>query len=183
RVSRDELSAAVGEDGSAPTFEAAIWGAPPLASYDPDFLRRLFGSDPKDAAFNYSGYASPAFDSLAERIASTPDPAARQQAVDEALTLLADDVPVAPLFFSQGAFAYRPSAYDGWVYVEGSGIFDKRSFVHAGRRPGGRTRPPPAAGPPEGPSPSSGFPFWILAVGFAGAGVAVGVAALIRSRR
>ncbi|MGH9181794.1 MAG: ABC transporter substrate-binding protein, partial [Acidimicrobiales bacterium] len=51
-VSRDELERAVGEDGSPPSFEAAIWSAPPLASYDPAFLARLFGSDQRDARTN-----------------------------------------------------------------------------------------------------------------------------------
>lgn len=28
-----------------------------------------------------------------------------------------------------GSFAYRPAVYDGWVYVKGTGILDRRSFV------------------------------------------------------
>jgi len=49
------------------------------------------------------------------------------------LRLLARDLPVIPLVFPPGSFAYRPSAYEGWTFVEGSGIFEKRSFV--GQRP------------------------------------------------
>src|SRR5206468_1696964 len=40
-----ELARATGEDGSPPAFQAAITGSSPLASYDPDFLVRLFGSE------------------------------------------------------------------------------------------------------------------------------------------
>jgi hypothetical protein len=36
---------------------------------------------------------------------------------------------VIPLFFSEGTFAYRPAAYAGWVFVKGTGILDKRSFL------------------------------------------------------
>ncbi|MGH9179639.1 MAG: ABC transporter substrate-binding protein, partial [Acidimicrobiales bacterium] len=129
QLGREELVGAVGEDGSAPTFQAAIWSSPALASYDPVVLGRLFGSDPRDAATNLSGYRSAAFDAAAERIASTPDRAARRAAVDEALRTLATDVPVVPLFFTEGAFAFRPSIYDGWVFTKGTGILDKRSFV------------------------------------------------------
>lgn len=32
-------------------------------------------------------------------------------------------------FFSRGTFGYRPAAHDGWVFVKGSGILDKRSFL------------------------------------------------------
>jgi hypothetical protein len=38
-------------------------------------------------------------------------------------------------FFSRGTFGYRPAAHDGWVFVKGSGILDKRSFL---RQPGVR---------------------------------------------
>ena len=128
-VPRDELSRLVGEDGSAPSFGAAIWTSPPLASYDPDFLRRLFGSAPEEATFNYSGYRSQTFDEAAELISVTTDLADRRDAVGLALQVLAEDVPVVPLFFSTGTYTYRPAVYDGWVFVKGAGILDKRSFV------------------------------------------------------
>lgn len=128
-VPREELARAVGEDGSPPSFQAAIWGAPPLASYDPDFLGRIFGSDPGHAPLNYSGYSSGAFDGLVERVSTTADPAARRAAVGDQLRLLARDLPVVPLFFATGRYAFRPAIHDGWVFVKGSGILDKRSFT------------------------------------------------------
>lgn len=130
-VSSDELSRAVGEDGTPPSFQAAIWLAPPLASYDPDFLARLFGSDPTVAPFNYSGFRSEAFDQAGQRFSTSQEPDRRKLATADALRILATDVPVVPLFFAGGAFAFRSSVYDGWVYVKGTGILDKRSFVEA----------------------------------------------------
>lgn len=156
-VPRADLSRAVGEDGSEPSFQAAIWVALPLASYDPDFLGRVFGSDARSAALNFSGYQNPTFDALAQRIATTAEPAARQAAVQEALRLLANDLPVVPLIFSKGIFSFRPAIYDGWVYVKGTGIVDKRSFVEPAtpaparpnrpieRRPDDESGPPPLA--------------------------------------
>ncbi|MBA3421780.1 MAG: ABC transporter substrate-binding protein, partial [Thermoleophilaceae bacterium] len=143
------LARAVGEDGATSTFEAAIWSSPPLASFDPAFLDVVFGSD---GQLNYSGYRSPAFDRLADRVASARTTAARQASVDRQLRLLSTDVPVVPLFFPEGAFAYRPGAHAGWTYVKGSGILDKRSFL-PGERAASRSAPGAADGP-EGSSSS-----------------------------
>jgi len=125
-----QLAAAVGQDGKSPTFEAAIWSTPPLASYSPDFLRVVFGSDATQAPLNYSGYSEPEFDDLAASAAQETNPFERSQRVREELDLLAKDAPVVPLFYPKGAFVYRPSIYEGWIYVEGTGILDKRSFLN-----------------------------------------------------
>ncbi len=127
-VSQRQLERAVGQDGSRPTFAAAIWSAQPLASYDPTFLRAVFG-DPQTSRLNYSGYRSAEFERLADRVAAAPTTATRRRAVAAELRLLARDLPVIPLAFPPGSFAYRPAAYQGWTFVEGSGIFEKRSFV------------------------------------------------------
>ncbi|MDQ6804297.1 MAG: ABC transporter substrate-binding protein [Actinomycetota bacterium] len=130
-VSSAALGQALGENGSAPHFDAAIDSTSPLASYDPDFLAALFGSSPVTSPLNVTGYRSHAFDALAQRVASAPDQESRRQAARAALGLLAHDLPVIPLFFSQGTFAYRSAAYAGWVFVKGTGILDKRSFLAA----------------------------------------------------
>lgn len=183
-IPRDELSRAVGEEGGQPTFGAAIWTSPPLASYDPDFLRRLFGSAPGDATFNYPGYRNPAFDELTQRIASTPDPTARRAATTEALRILATDLPVVPLFFSTGTFTYRPAIYDGWVFVEGSGILDKRSFVDAEPPPPDDSTPAPddEAGTDDDPEPKRS-PIAYAAIGVLGLALLVGIIGLVSRRR
>jgi peptide/nickel transport system substrate-binding protein len=140
-VSRASLGRAIGEDGSSAAFEAAIVSTPPLASYDPDFLSTLFGSDPGDAPLNYSGYRSRAFSARADRVAAAPNRGARRRAVAAELRLLAKDLPAIPLFFSEGAFAFRPAIHDGWVFVRGTGILDKRSFLTGTAR----TPPSPAS--------------------------------------
>ena len=129
KLSSASLSQAIGETGSAPDFDAAIESTPPLASDDPAFLAALFGSDPRTAPLNSTGYRSQAFDALAQRVASAPDLQARRDAAGAELRLLASDLPAIPLFFSQGTFVYRPAIYDGWLFVKGTGILDKRSFL------------------------------------------------------
>jgi peptide/nickel transport system substrate-binding protein len=147
-VSQRKLEQSVGQDGHRTNFAAAIWSAQPLASYDPSFLRAVFG-DPRTARLNYGGYRSAAFDRLADRVAAAPTTAARRRAVTAELRLLARDLPVIPLVFPPGSFAYRPAAYGGWTFVEGSGIFEKRSFVGGGPAPataGGAGQPATAGG-------------------------------------
>jgi len=199
KLSRDELSRAVGEDGSPPQFQAAIWSSSPLASYEPDFLRRVFGSDPVNATFNYAGYKSPAFDALADRISTTTDRQLRQDSITQALDLISKEAPVIPLFFSQGAFAFRKSRYNHWVYVKGSGILDKQSFIPASTtQPAtpGPSPPAPTASattstptpadrtqPPNQPTSSPGAPFGLIGLGFVAAAFVVGAVGLLRTRR
>ena len=178
-VSRQQLARAVGEDDADPTFQAAIWTLPPLASYDPDFLETVFGSDLEDAPLNYSGYSSGEFDRLADRVASAKGRMKRRQAVEEELRLLQEDAPVVPLFFPEGAFAYRPSVYDGWDYIKGSGILDKRSFLG----PGGETPSPvPDPGLEGAPvdDPAIGT-LTLVAVGLLAAAIVLGML-LVRRR-
>jgi peptide/nickel transport system substrate-binding protein len=132
------LNRALGSDGTTnATFTAAVVGFPALASYDPSFLRAVFG-DPAGAPLNDGGYRSASFDRLAGEVEQASTVAARRLAVQRELRVLARDLPVVPLFFGGSTFAYRPAAYDGWVDVRGSGILDKRSFLTgaaAGRQP------------------------------------------------
>lgn len=177
-VNRQAMSRALGEDGSTPSFDVAVGTSPPLASYDPDFLRLVFGSDPRQAPLNYSGYKSAAFDSIEDRVATAIDPDARRAAVGDALRLLADDVPVLPLFFSNGAYTYRPAIFDGWVFVKGAGILDKRSFMTS------PSTPPPVPGGGTGvPTTSDRSPLWLLALGLAGVAGLIALVALFPRRR
>jgi peptide/nickel transport system substrate-binding protein len=124
------LDREVGVNGYAPTFQAAIWTTPDLVSEDPSFLGALFGP-PLRNPLNYSRYSSSAFDSRSAAVDAAPTPAARHRAVDAELALLARDAPAVPLFFTRGSFAYRTDVYSGWVYVKGTGILDKQSFLGA----------------------------------------------------
>lgn len=175
-VGADDVDEIVGADEDAddeePTFELAVWSAPPLASYDPDFLRAVFGDG---APLNRSGYDSTRFEELAERVASSRDEESRQEAVLDELRLLADDAPVVPLFFQDGVFGFRPAAHDGWVYVKGSGILDKRSFLPGGPARAQRVQPDRSASSrgEEDSFPIGGFGLSALGL----AAVAIGVLA------
>ncbi len=180
-VSARRLAAAVGQDGGSVDFEAAIWNSPPLASYDPDFLRVVFGSG--RAPLNYSGYRSSEFDRLAARAASAANPRDRRVLVKDELDLLARDAPVVPLFFQEGAFVFRHGVYDGWLYAGGSGILDKRSFLPRVLRP--VRRPPAAATAPDSSGSDSGLGLpGFVALGLLGVALAIAAVGLLgRGRR
>ncbi len=171
-LSPQRLAAAVGQDGSAPSFEAAIWTSPALASYEPDFLRTVFGSG--RAPLNYSGYRSAEFDGLAADAAAETNPDTRRQAVQSELKLLAEDAPVIPLFFQEGAFVYRPQIYDGWLFVSGTGILDKRSFLRRSIKPSARGAGATLPAGSEGAGDGIGLP-GIIALALLGAVVVLGV--------
>ena len=172
------LARAVGQDRATPSFEAAIWSSPPLASFDPAFLDVVFGSDGR---LNYSGYRSSAFDRLVDRVASARTTAARQESVARQMRLLAADLPVVPLFFPEGAFAYRPGAHAGWTYIKGSGILDKRSFL--GRDGAGSGPATPGGGGSVGGSGSGAIgPLGIAALALLAVAAAGGAIFLWRRR-
>ena len=174
-LSPEKLARAVGQDSSsAPHFRAAIWSSPALASYDPNFLEAVFG-DPLVSPLNYMYYRSPRFQALAADAADATTSAERHRDVRKELRQVAEDVPVVPLAFPEGQFAYQPQVYDGWVYIKGSGILDKRSFLpgEAEAQPGGT----PVGSPLDTSGDSGGIPWWVFLL--VGAGF-VGVALVIR---
>ena len=147
-VSPEALSRALGETGRQPDFDAAITSIPPLVSQDPDFLRNMFGSDPRTSQVNVSGLRSREFDAVARRVAYATDRAQRAAAILAEARLLARTAPAIPLFFSEGAFAFRGRIYDGWTFIRGTGILDKRAFL-PGEAPA-RESPPAGEADDEG---------------------------------
>ena len=159
-----EFDAALNGGATGASFDAAVVGLPALASYDPAFLRVAFG-ERSAGGLNPGGYRSARFERLADRVASAANVPARRRAVAAELRLLAQDVPAVTLFFGGGTFAYRPSGYDGWTDVRGSGILDKRSFL-----PRPRSARPVGAAPidPLDPSDTTRFSFGPFILALAG---------------
>jgi peptide/nickel transport system substrate-binding protein len=138
-VSAQAFERRLGRDAGSADFDAAVVGIPALASYDPAYLRNVFG-DPRSATLNDGGYRSAGFERDADAVASATTRGTRQAAVARELTLLASDLPAVPLFFGGTTVAYRTLGYAGWVDVKGTGILDKQSFL-----PRARAAVPPSA--------------------------------------
>jgi peptide/nickel transport system substrate-binding protein len=164
--------------GDAPTFMAAVETIPPLASYDPDYLRQLFPPAGSPSDLDHSGYSNPGLDQLLDRVATMLDPAGRKAAVDDTLRLIDNDAPLVSLVFVNGTYAYRPAVYNGWVYVKGTGILDKRSFVE----PSQVRAADQAVAPDQKSGSGGGFPWTLVLLALIVAAVAGVVAALVRSR-
>lgn len=160
------LERRLGRDGSTADFDAAVVGIPALASYDPAYLRNVFG-DPQTATLNDGGYRSAGFERTADAVASATTRGARETAVAHELELLARDVPAVPLFFGGTTFAYRTLGYAGWVDVQGSGILDKQSFLASAHAAAGR--PSAAAADPRdtGAEEDGGFSLVPVIIGLA----------------
>jgi peptide/nickel transport system substrate-binding protein len=167
RLSPEQLDRTLGRRRVAPSFDVAVVGFPALASYDPSYLRVVFG-DPATASLNDGGYRSNEFDSLAERVASARTVLERRDAALRELRFLARDLPAVPLLFGGGAIVYRPAAYDRWIEVRGVGILDKRSFLR-----GQVSAPTDTSGPAAAPtdltddSDDQGFTLVPIIIGFA----------------
>lgn len=127
-LSPERLDRVLGRRRAPASFDVAVLGIPALASYDPAFLRVIFG-DPSVASLNDGAYRSDAFDSLAARGATARTVTERRGVVTQQLKLLARELPAVPLHFGGGTIVYRPTTYDRWVGVRGTGILDKRSFL------------------------------------------------------
>ncbi|HEY8995970.1 MAG TPA: peptide ABC transporter substrate-binding protein [Lacunisphaera sp.] len=62
---------------------------------------------------NWTGWSSPAYDTLIRQAAATADPAARHEIFQQAETLLLEQAPIAPVFFGTRAYLIHP-AVKGW---------------------------------------------------------------------
>jgi peptide/nickel transport system substrate-binding protein len=86
---------------------------------DPDILRQLFSSKVPPTLEGASVYVNPAFDDLAARQQVTFDEAERKAIVARMQAILADDVPVLPLYYPEVAILFRKSVLDQWYFTPG----------------------------------------------------------------
>jgi peptide/nickel transport system substrate-binding protein len=86
---------------------------------DPDILRVLFSSKVPPSLQKASAYANPAFDDLAEKQQVEFDQAARKRLVGEMQKILADDLPLFPLYYPEVAILFRKSVLDQWYFTPG----------------------------------------------------------------
>ena len=115
--------------GGIPNYDAYVSSLEAHAHVDPDGLYYFFHSPgPKGFGAAISGYTSAEMDRLIEE-ATGKENDERKEILGEAQKVLARDMPVIVLYYPDGQFAFRETAYDGWVADKGQGIFTKRSFL------------------------------------------------------
>ncbi|MGQ9710139.1 MAG: ABC transporter substrate-binding protein [Anaerolineae bacterium] len=127
--------ATIDEAAKEGNYEMLITGFGGLGG-DPDQLRRMFHSKSKMVGFSRArGYQNPDFDQLADAQVSMVDPAERRKAVDQMQVILAEDLPVLPLYYTARVVVYNADVFDNWYYTPGGfggGVpmpFNKHQFI------------------------------------------------------
>lgn len=128
-------------------YDMALLGYPgPTAggpNSDPDLLRQVFSSHGPPSLTGASGYSNPAFEGLARQQRITFDPAQRKGLVARMQKIVADDLPVLPLYYAQTFLAYRKSVLDQWYFTPGeypTSDYNKQLLI-TGVRTGSKIRP------------------------------------------
>ncbi len=100
-------------------YEMALVGHGGLGG-DPSFMERVFSSRSRSRGFNrVHGYANPRFDELAAQQNVTVDPELRRQMVYEMQEILAQDVPVIPLYYPNRRHIFNAQVLDAWYFTPG----------------------------------------------------------------
>ena len=86
---------------------------------DPDVLRRLFSSKLPPSLTSATGYANPTFDTLAERQLVTFDEGERRSIIAQMQAIVADDLPVLPLYYPDRTAVFRRRVLDEWYFTPG----------------------------------------------------------------
>ncbi len=127
-------------------YEMAVLGFPgPSAggpNGDPDVLRQLFSSASPPSLTGASGYANPEFDRLADEQRSTFDESERKVQVARMQRILAEDLPVLPLFYPETVLLFRKQVLDEWYFTPGqhpTSENNKQLFI-TGRKTGTEIR-------------------------------------------
>lgn len=127
--------ATIDEAAKQGNYEMLLTGFGGLGG-DPDQLRRIFHTKSKMVGFSRArGYQNPEFDQLADAQVSTMDPAERRKTVARMQEILAEDLPVLPLYYPARVVVYNAQVFDNWYYTPGGfggGIpmcFNKHQFI------------------------------------------------------
>jgi len=89
----------------------------------------LVHSNPATGSVNIGAYKSSAADKIAEDLNVTTDLDKQKTLARQLEKIISEDMPFVILWYADGNYAYRPAAFDKWVYQKGQGIFHKLSFL------------------------------------------------------
>jgi peptide/nickel transport system substrate-binding protein len=116
-----------------PDYDMGIWGWSSGVQFQRGFIRKLtnceFGAP---GNFNLTGTCDPKLDTLVDELRANIDTAKTEDLSKQVQERFAENLPFIPLMSPGGNFAYRPAAYDGWVYMKGTGIMTVWSFLPEG---------------------------------------------------
>ncbi|MBA2437798.1 MAG: hypothetical protein H0V52_05525, partial [Acidimicrobiia bacterium] len=108
---------------------------------DPEILRGVYHSTPPTEFHKATGYANPEVDRLIEAQLETYDVDERMQLVGQIQEIVAEDLPVAMLYYTTMFFVSRTSVFDQWYYTPGGfgpgipDVYNKHPYI-TGRQMG-----------------------------------------------
>lgn len=116
-------------------YEIGLFGYGGMGA-DPDLLRRNFSTNSPMRGVNRAlGYSNPEFDARAVEQLNLTDPAERQTAVEMMQVILAQDLPVIPLYYTDRVVVYNAAVFDNWYFTPGGfggGVpmpYNKHQFI------------------------------------------------------
>lgn len=104
-------------------------------SGDPEMMRGVYQSEPPNPFHKASGYANPEVDRLLDAQIATYDMEERKRLVGEIQALVAEELPVAVLYYTTFFYAYRKSVFDQWYYTPGGfgpgipDVYNKHPYI------------------------------------------------------
>lgn len=116
-------------------YQLAMWGWSAPVQADVGQIAQLVHSDPAIGSINLTGFSDPEADQLAEELGVTGDPTRRTEILNRLQVIIAEQLPFSMLLYPDGAYAFRPAVYDGWVFITGQGVVDKASLLPPDARP------------------------------------------------
>jgi peptide/nickel transport system substrate-binding protein len=108
---------------------------------DPDQLRGVYHSAPPSQTHKATGYSNPDVDRLLDAQLATDDVDERKRLVRRIQQIVAEELPVAMLYYTNWYYAFRKSVFDQWYYTPGgfatglSDVYNKHAYI-AGKKEG-----------------------------------------------
>jgi peptide/nickel transport system substrate-binding protein len=119
-----EFNVAVGRNYDMSIFG---WGAP--TQLDLGKMGALVHSDPVKGNLNITGFRDKVSDEIADRLSKEIDQDKRYAVSAELQKRFAEQMPMIPLVYPKGNYAYNSDVYGGWQSVRGIGPITKMSFI------------------------------------------------------
>ena len=102
---------------------------------DPDLLRGVYHSKPSSQTHKATGYSNPEVDRLIDAQLATYDIEERKKLVGRIQQIVAEELPVAMLYYTTLFYAFRKNVFDQWYYTPGgfatgiSDVYNKHPYI------------------------------------------------------
>ena len=102
---------------------------------DPEILRGVYHSKPPNPFHKATGYGNPEVDMLLDEQVATIDAEERKRLVGRIQELVAEDLPVAMLYYTTFFYAFRKSVFDQWYFTPGGfgpgipDVYNKHPYI------------------------------------------------------